>query len=87
VTPLTDKPSDQNWKDLYIAALFETDKTKIAGRIARAQIAIETHRRKICWSTNHRQERQALDTAQFSLQALATCQAIPPRVMSRSRAA
>jgi hypothetical protein len=39
--------SSGNWKDLYTAALFETDKTKLAQKIAAAQIAIAARRREI----------------------------------------
>jgi DNA-directed RNA polymerase len=71
--PLQREPCDHNWRKLYIAAIFETDKTKIASKITRAQIVIELHRRTVCRAANELKERRALDTALFSFQALATC--------------
>jgi hypothetical protein len=84
--PLAAK-SSANWKELYIAALFERDKSKFAAKLADAQKAISTERRKLLTSARDlsdvvAQERQALDNALFSLQALAGCMAIPPTAVS-----
>lgn len=70
---------DKQWKELYIAALFENDKSKMPRKIADAQMAILTRRRKAMSSVSDVKERQALDTALLSLQALANCLAITPR--------
>ena len=64
------------WKDLYIAALFETDKTMIPERISQAQLAIRRRRRHLLEAGSDLRERQALDNALFSLQALRSCLAI-----------
>jgi DNA-directed RNA polymerase len=61
-----------DWKDLYIAALFENDKTRLAQRIAAAQVAIAARRHEVV-SRNDFEERRVLDNAAFSLQALAQC--------------
>jgi hypothetical protein len=75
------KKSCENWKDLYIAALFENDKSKLPRRIAEAQKAIGLERKMLLASAPSvrqlAQERQVLDNALFSLQALASCMAIP----------
>jgi hypothetical protein len=66
------------WRDLYIAALFENEKPRIAQRIAEAQLAILVRRRALTLSINDVRERHALDSALFSLEALRTCLAIVP---------
>jgi hypothetical protein len=68
----------RNWKELYIAALFESDKTIIPEKISEAQRAIRLLRRQLLEKPGcDAQERQALDNALFSLQALRACLAIP----------
>jgi hypothetical protein len=76
------------WKDLYIAALFETDKNRLFEKIAEAQTAIVAPRRELYMSgqdvsESGAQERRVLDTALLSLQALANCLAIKPPVGAR----
>ncbi|HXC42933.1 MAG TPA: hypothetical protein VNY51_05340 [Candidatus Dormibacteraeota bacterium] len=51
------------WKDLYVAALFESDKPRIAERIAEAQVAILARRRELTVSVSDVRERHALDNA------------------------
>lgn len=79
----------EDWKELYLAALHESDKIKLAKRIAQAQIAIEAERKKLFISARDirdiTHERRVLDNASFCLQALASCMAIPP-VASSHRA-
>ena len=80
--------SPDRWKELYIAALFENDKSKIAERIERAQVAIVARRQESFVPGNRTQERQVLDTALLSLQALASCLSISqPRAAEQARAA
>lgn len=71
------RPKEKSWRDFYIAALFESDKAKIARRIAEAQAAIIARRHNLFISGNDFRERQVLDNALFSLEALRTCLAIP----------
>ena len=63
---------NDEWKDLYIAALFEQDKTKLAQRIAVAQFAIAERKQELA-SGNNSDEKLVLDNAAFSLLALARC--------------
>ena len=86
-SPFPKESSRGGWKDLYIAALFENDKGRLAERIAIAQLAIGSRRRELLMSRNDPQERQHLDNALFSLHALATSLAIPPRMVAKARAA
>jgi hypothetical protein len=77
-SPLSTGPSGDNWKQLYVAALLEKDKFKRTRKIAEAQAAIVAQRQKsLVQGTHIRQtdmrERQVLDTALLSLQALANC--------------
>jgi hypothetical protein len=86
------KPGQYSWKDLYTAALFENDKKRLMERIEKAQLAIVARRQEIFMtgnenSENDPDERQVLDTALLSLQALANCLASTPREAARSRAA
>jgi hypothetical protein len=86
-SPLRKESCDGGWRELYIAALFEKDKTKLAERIATAQLAICAKRQKSILSGNNVQERQALDNALFSLYALATSFAITPRSTGKAQVA
>ena len=63
---------NDEWKDLYIAALFEHDKTKLAQRIAVALFAIAERKQELT-SGNDTEEKLVLDNAAFSLHALARC--------------
>jgi hypothetical protein len=75
---LSESERTRNWKELYIAALFESDKTIIPEKISEAQRAIRLRRRQLLEEPGcDAQERQALDNALFSLQALRPCLAIP----------
>jgi hypothetical protein len=65
--------SSDKWKELYIAALFEDDKTRLAERIAAAQIAIAARRREVLVLGSDSEDRRILDNAAFSLQALGEC--------------
>ena len=65
----------RNWKDLYLAALFESNKASIPRKISEAQQAITTRRTELLNGPGcDIQERQALDTALFFLHALQACQ-------------
>ena len=77
-----------DWKDLYLAALFEQDKNRLAERIVTAQLAIATRRQEL--SSGNAEVKRVLDNAAFSLQALAQCfslgQRVAPRALERRRA-
>ena len=62
------------WKKLYLAALFESNKSKIPVKIAEAQRALSQRRSELLnQSTGDAREIQALDNALFSLNALRNC--------------
>jgi hypothetical protein len=69
-------PGEQRWRELYRAALFEKDRTKLPQRIFEARAAITVERRSLLTTDNDVRERQILDNALFSLGALKLCLAI-----------
>jgi hypothetical protein len=79
--------SKVGWKELYTSALFETDKSKMAGKIIEAQTAILIRRRELMKVGADIRERQGLDTALLSLQALANCLELTPGFMPAVRTA
>ena len=87
VSALPTLSSAPGWKELYKAALFENDKSRIVRKIAEAQAAIVAERQILLMSGANIKERQALDTALLSLQALANCFSTAPNLVSEVRAA
>lgn len=62
------------WRELYKAALFETDRSKIPNRIEQAERAIIMRARQLFGSaTDTIEEDQALDDALYALRALHHC--------------
>lgn len=63
-----------NWRELYTAALFETDRNQISARIAQAEQAIVARARELFSAGNDTiEEDQALDDALYGLRALQSC--------------
>jgi hypothetical protein len=63
-----------NWRELYSAALFETDKNRIPNRIAEAEKAIIGRARELFSAGSDTiEEDQALDDALYALHALQNC--------------
>ncbi|MGA2021797.1 MAG: hypothetical protein ABSH02_14490 [Candidatus Sulfotelmatobacter sp.] len=63
-----------SWRELYTAALFETDRTRIPARIADAEQAIVARARELFSAGNDTiEEDQALDDALYALRALQSC--------------
>ena len=61
----------KSWKELYRAALYETDKSKVSERIANAEWALALRARELFHTgREHLQERQAVDAAIYALHAL-----------------
>ena len=61
----------KNWKELYRAALYETDKNKVSERIANAEWALALRARELFHTgREHLQEQQAVDAAIYALHAL-----------------
>jgi hypothetical protein len=66
--------STSPWRELYKAALFETDRNKIPSRIGEAEKAIIERARELFGSaTDTIEEDQALDDALYALRALQHC--------------
>ena len=64
----------QDWRDLYLAALFETDRQKLPSRIAAAERALRVRARELLVTSEHRSEEgKALDKGLYALQALRDC--------------
>jgi hypothetical protein len=63
-----------SWRELYLAALFESDKKLIPSRIADAEHAIVARARELFAAGNDTiEEDQALDDALYALRALQNC--------------
>ncbi len=59
------------WRDLYKAALFEADKTRIPDRIAQAKEALVARARELFHlAGDNIEEEQALDDTMYALHAL-----------------
>ncbi|MGB0005795.1 MAG: hypothetical protein WBP97_01825 [Candidatus Sulfotelmatobacter sp.] len=66
--------STESWRELYTAALFETDRERIPARIAHAEQAIVARARELFAAGNDTiEEDQALDDALYALRALQSC--------------
>lgn len=64
----------RSWRDLYTAALFETDSDRIPARIADAEKAIVGRARELFSAgADTIEEDQALDDALYALRALQSC--------------
>ena len=64
----------RSWRDLYTAALFEADKSRVPNRIADAEKAIVARARELFSAgTDTIEEDQALDDALYALRALQNC--------------
>ena len=74
--PSSGNPSDSSlaWHSLYQAALFESDREKIAGRIDAAEKAIlDRVKQLFVLKSDHIEEDQVLDDALYALRALRNC--------------
>ena len=70
--PAQSTPGD--WRELYRAALFETDTMRIPGRISDAEKAIVAQARQLFSAgANTIDEDEALDDALYALRALQNC--------------
>jgi hypothetical protein len=71
---LVSAPVSKNWRDLYLAALFEVDQRRMCSRITDAEKAIvERSRALIAAGCNIAKERQALDSSMDALRSLRSC--------------
>jgi hypothetical protein len=70
----TSQSHSEIWRELYVAALFETDREKMPSRIANAEQAIVARAQELFSAGNDTiEEDQALDDALYALRALQSC--------------
>lgn len=64
----------QNWRELYLAALFETDREKLSSRIEHAERAMISRARDIfAIAGSNSEEGKALDKGLYAMRALRNC--------------
>ena len=68
-----DSTAHASWRELYLGALFETDKRKIPERIAEAERALICREHELFTGTKNKSEREAVNTALHALHALRSC--------------
>jgi hypothetical protein len=61
------------WRDLYLQALYETDKKKVCTRISEAERALLSRERELFAGVPDPAERDAVNAALHALSALRTC--------------
>lgn len=70
--------SERTWRDLYLAALFEADSSKLPERIAQAESALHLRDRALWYSGgDHDREKRSLIGAMRALDALRTIHQCP----------
>src|SRR5436853_6569853 len=68
-----EKTSNSQWRSLYLNALFETDKTRLPGRILRAERALVEREHQLFTTTSSTDERVTVNNALNALHALRRC--------------
>ena len=64
----------QEWRKLYVAALFETDQQKLPSRIAEAEGALMRRADELfVMPGDNGEQGQAVDDALYALRALSNC--------------
>lgn len=64
-------PRERSWKELYVAALFESDINNLAKRIEIAEEALAARSRELFHAAGDNvEEEEALDNAMYALRAL-----------------
>lgn len=72
-TAVTLSSPQANWRDLYRAALFETDRRRVVERITEAESAIMARMKELFLTGgDHIDEDQIMDDALYALRALRT---------------
>jgi hypothetical protein len=70
-TGIAASPRINEWRALYKAAIFETDKSRLSERLARAEWALVLRARELFHAGGETfQERQAIDAAVYALYVL-----------------
>lgn len=76
------------WRNLYTAALFESDHAKLPQRIAEAEAALVVRARELFNAPGDNiEEEEALDDAMYALHALRNARRSPPPVPDHRAAA
>ena len=79
-------PSPLNWRGLYVAALLETDKARMARRIAEAEKALVVRARELFQATgDNLEEESAIDEALYALHTLEHCTGVDARQYAERR--
>ena len=70
-------PICRDWKEVYKAALFEDDNTKIPQRIAEAETALAARALELFGASDDQvREQQAMENARYFLRVLGTTQGL-----------
>ena len=81
-------PDSGAWRNLYKAALFEVDKTRLPDRIAQAEEALVVRARELFHiAGDNIEEEQALDDTMYALHTLRNTLQTSHRIPHRSQAA
>jgi hypothetical protein len=68
---ISNSPDSKYWRQLYRAALFEIDDSKLPARIAEAEKAVVLRARELFKAAgDNKEEIEALDHAMYALHAL-----------------
>jgi hypothetical protein len=71
-------PISNDWKEIYKAALFEDDNSKIPQRIAEAERALEARALELCGASDDQVcEQKAMENAKYFLRVLGNTQGPP----------
>jgi hypothetical protein len=70
---LTAHTAPFDWRDLYLQALFETERSRMYSRIAEAERALVRREHELFADSNGKAEREAVINALNALYALRTC--------------
>ena len=65
-------PIDRNWKTLYRAAIFETNRNAIPERVSKAEKAVVARARELFGQAGTLEEKEALEDALYALRAFRT---------------
>ncbi len=71
-TGISESPDSRYWRQMYRAALFEVEGSKLPARIAEAEKAVVLRARELFQSTagHNGEETEALDHVMYALHAL-----------------
>ena len=73
LSPTNEKRIVPEWRSLYLTALFETDKSRLPGRILRAERALMIREHQLFAAPSNAGERAVVINALNALHALRRC--------------